>query len=497
MKNDANADVLPPESLKSHAVSGVGWNTAAKVVTQIIQFASSVALARLIEPSAFGLVAMLALGTGLASTFADLGFGSAIVQRQKITDEQLDTAFWSSTALGTTIAFLMLAAASPVADFFHEPALADLGKLASLNFIFSAIGVVPSAILYRNLEFRRGAMIALFGVVTSNAASLAMTIWFPGALPLVVGPIVGQCVTATMYMLLCGWWPTLRFRNHSFKALAQIGLYLSAYGILNYWSRNLDNLVIGKWIGAEPLAFYARAYGLMQLPVTAINSVLATALVPIMARIQNDTPRCRRVFLRAQRTIAFVTFPSMLGLSLVAEPFVMTLYGENWLPMVPILRVLAITGMLQGVGNPVGWIYISQGRTDLMFRVGLFFTFVIVAGICVGALYGSALSVAIGYSLSLSILVYPVLAVPGRLIAMPVRDVVAAVGPAALCSIGMGTVVWLAVEALSPRAAPPIVLVVSALIGAFAYVALMVCFQPFALRDLWQLVREMRMAESK
>lgn len=453
-----------------------------------MQFGGSVALARLLDPSAFGIAAMLAIFTGFASNFADLNFGSAIVQRKTLDDGQLDTAFWASVAIGMMIAVLTAAAGPSLALFFAQPQLIQLAAITAVNFVFSAVGVVPRAILIRKLEIRKVVEIGFISTVAGLAVSLAMALWIRGALPLVVGPVVGQAASAVLFMARAEWIPRARFRFEDIRTLSQIGIYMTGYGILNYWSRNLDNLLIAKVFGATPLAYYVRAYTLMQLPIILITEVASTTLGSVMSRFQDDKERTRSTFLRAQRLITFVAFPTMLGLAIVAGPFVSTVYGEKWLPMVPALRVLALAGMLQGMGSPLGWIYLSQGRTDLQLLWGLISTPVFVVGILLGLSFGSITSVAIGYSFASCLLMYPGFTIPGRLIGLTLSDVIRDVIPNAVCALAMGAIVCAIMLAVSSVMPPPAVLVLCSSIGALLYGGLTFILKLPAIFDLWQIM---------
>ena len=217
----------------------------------------------------------------------------------------------------------------------------------------------------RKLEIRRLELINLSGMMVGVTTSLLMAIWMQGPLPLILGPLVGSGITTFSLLSVGGWRPTLLFYPRSLRPMAGVALPLSGFGIVNYVSRNLDNLLIGKFFGPEPLAFYSRAYGLMLSPMI-VNSALANTVTSVFARLQHDKPRCGRLFMREfQRVISFVSFPSMTGLCLVAEPFVLTVYGEKWLPMVPILRVLALAGLLQGTSNATRWILHLPGGVQI------------------------------------------------------------------------------------------------------------------------------------
>lgn len=178
----------------------------------------------------------------------------------------------------------------------------------------------------------------------------------------------------------------------------------------------------------------------------------------------------------------------MLGLAILSEPFVATMYGPKWLPMVPTLRVLALAGMLQGMGTPAGWLYLSQGRTDLQLRWGLIATPVYVCGILLGLSFGSITTVAVGYSVASCLLMYPGFSMCGRVVGLSFVDVFKAVLPNGFCALIMGLVVFSAMIALRPLAPPVVLLSICIIIGTITYGGLAVFFELHATSDLRQIL---------
>jgi len=215
------------------------------------------------------------------------------------------------------------------------------------------------------------------------------------------------------------------------------------FNVLNYWVRNGDDMLIGRYLGGASLGIYARAYSLMMLPVDHVYGVLAAVMFPALSRVQDDTKRTKRIYLHSLAMIALVTFPMMIGMLVVAESFVLAIYGPKWQGMIPILRIFCMVGMLQSIGTTVGWIYQSQGRTDWMFRWGLGSGPLVIGSIVIGILVGTVEAVAISYAIAGIILLYPLFAIPGKLIDMTFGNVVGAVAPTLGSAAAMGFLVWI------------------------------------------------------
>ncbi|HTA19153.1 MAG TPA: oligosaccharide flippase family protein, partial [Polyangia bacterium] len=263
-------------------------------------------------------------------------------------------------------------------------------------------------------------------------------------------PITSAAVGSFGALARCGWRPKTLFRFGAVRPFIRMSLNLLGFNVINYWSRTIDNLLVGKRLGEAQLGYYSRAYTLMLLPLSQVTGVISSGALPAMARAADDKPRVLRGYLDAMRMIAFVTFPMMTGLTLVADPFVRVVYGEKWAPMIPILQILSMVGVLQSLTNPMGWIFVSQGRTDRLARWGLGACSAIIAALAFGAWIGSTVAIAVAYLVVNAILVPIVVSYAGGLIGLNFRMLLGAVAPSGLATIVMAALV------AAVRAVPPL-----------------------------------------
>jgi O-antigen/teichoic acid export membrane protein len=290
---------------------------------------------------------------------------------------------------------------------------------------------------------------------------------------------------ASLAMLSSGWVPRLAYSTSAVRELLGFSANLFGFNFINYWSRNVDNLLIGKLMGSGSLGVYSRAYSLMLMPITQVIRIVSRVMFPALASIQGDIVRVRRIYLRAVRMVAFVTFPMMAGLLAAADSFVVTVLGAHWQDVVPVLQILCGVGLIQTLCNPVGWIYQSQGRTDWLLRWGIAACGAIIVAIGIGASFGTVEAVALAYLLVNVLLLYPCLAIPGTLVGMRVRDVFGAISGVAISSLMM-VVLVLGVGWLSAAVWPPAaVLIAQVATGMIAYVAVSV----FMCKAVWEEVR--------
>jgi len=398
-------------------VKGAGLNAAARFGTQILAIACTSVVARLVPPRAYGLMGMAAVVIGFVGLFRDIGTTSAIIQRRDIDDGLLTSVFWLNLSMGLAVAAACWLAAPWVALFYREPALTGILQVLSFLFLIMPLAGVNSALLVRNLQFGRIAAIELAAGVAGLAAAVTAALLGAGVWSLVFN-LLAICSVATMVTLWARpWWPKLHFSWAEIRSISGFGLNLSAYNIVNYFARNADNLLIGKYLGAAPLGFYALAYNIMLFPVQAVSQTLGRVLFPAFAAMQSDHARFRQAYLRASAATAFFTCPLMTGAAVLAPELIALFLGSRWGPVARVLRVLAPVGMMQSLTTMTTHIYLATGSTRAMFRWNTLFSVVLVAGFVVGLQRG-IMGVAAIYAVLSFLLMIPSLAIPFRLIGL-------------------------------------------------------------------------------
>jgi O-antigen/teichoic acid export membrane protein len=429
-------------NLKRQVLAGIMWNTVARIGQQSVQFALSVILARLLLPDDFGTMGMILVFTSFIGMFAEAGFGSAVVQRTHVSDRHLQSVFWFNVASGLFLFAVMFASAPLLVGFYREPALLSLTRGLSPVFVLISVGLVPAALMQRRLQFHILARISLVATLASGVIAVAMAVLGAGIWSLAAQYLVRHLVVTLLNLAFSGWRPRRTFSLDALKELWGFTGNLLGFNFVNYWARNADNMLIGRFLGAAALGYYSRAYGLMLMPITQIISVISNVMFAALSTIKGDQARVRNIFLRAIGLTTLLVFPLMTGLFIVAQPFVLVFFGEKWADMIPTLRILALVGAVQSLVNPTGWLYLSQGRTDRLLHWGVARTVVLVAAIAIGLVLGSIEAVALCYAIANLLLLYPDIAIPGRFVGMSFRDVFSTVaGPLAGSAI-MGFAVF-------------------------------------------------------
>jgi len=478
----------PGASMTTTVVKGAGLNAAARFGTQVLSIACTTVVARLVPPRAYGLMGMAAVVIGFVGLFRDIGTSSAIVQRRDIDDDLLTSVFWLNMSMGLAVGGACWLAAPWVALFYREPALSVILRALSFLFLISSLSGVHIALLVRDLRFGRLAAIELIGGTAGLAVAVTCALLGADVWSLVMNLLAITAVSTAVALWAKPWWPKLHFSWAEIRAVSGFGLNLSAYNIVNYFARNADNLLIGKYLGAAPLGYYALAYNIMLFPVQAVSQTLGRVLFPAFAAMQSDYARFRQAYLRSSAAIAFFTFPLMAGAAVLAPELITLFLGPRWGPVAPVLRVLAPIGMLQSLTAVTQHIYLSTGSTGAMFRWNTLFSAVLVAGFVAGLPWG-IMGVAAIYAVLSFLLVFPTLAIPFRLISLPltalwksVRLIV--VGTAAMAAV-VAALRWVLVYRLE---APPVAtLGICVVIGAAFYFLVMFYRRSAVFRDVLTL----------
>ncbi|WP_369052476.1 MOP flippase family protein [Kineococcus terrestris] len=467
-------------------VRSVGWSAAGRTGAQALQFLAGLVLARLLAPEDFGLLASVYVVTGFTVLLFDMGLGAALVHQRRLTQSDLDTAFWLN-ALGGLVFVGILAALGPlVADFYGDPRLTYITPLAGLGFAL-ALNVCHSALLQREMEFKKIASVELVCAVLGNASTIAAAVGGLGALSLVVGPSVQAVAMTVLMWSVVRWRPRGFVRRESVRRLWSFSGGMLGFSVVNYVGRNSDNLLIGRVLGAAPLGLYNRAYTLMLLPLQQVSQVLGRVMFPALASLRDDPERLRRAYRRTIVVMTAVTMPVLVGMAATADGLVPILWGDQWLDTVPMLQVLCLAGLPQCLSSSEGWLYQSQGRTGTMFKVGVVSTVLTVVAIVVGLQWG-VLGVAVAVFAKMWLWQPIGFRIACGLIDLPARRVFADIARPLLVSVAMGGAVWaLPLLLPAPRDAVWVVLA-QVVLGAVLYTALLALVDRSTSRELLGLV---------
>ena len=481
------ADPSKERSLGASAVRGVAWTGGGQIARQLVQVGTLLVLGRLLAPGEFGLIGMAMFFIGVGQLVADFGIGSAIVQSKSPDAVELSSCFWLNLAVAFALCLLFLACAPLIGRFYARPDLAPVVAALSITMLLNALQTVPGALLYRAMRFGDLTVSQLAGSVLGSLAAIGLAFFGAGVWALVAQPLVGTLTTLLGYQVANRWTPRLVFSWTRVAALARFSGALFGTKLLDYAHRSADSVLVGRVLGAQSLGIYAIAVQIMLYPLQQVSAVFVRVLFPILVQLREDLPRLRAMYLRAVASIALLTFPAMGGLFVLANDFVLVVFGQPWMEMVPLLKVLAWVGMMQSVATTTGTIYMSTGNAALALRVTMVTTPVVIIGMAVG-LYWGILGVAVGYAIATFSLFHYTAKVAFRLIGLELSAFFAVlIGPSVSTAIMMGAL--LLVEPWGAAWTAHLRLLASVVLGAAAYLAASLAVNRAQLVETYSTVR--------
>lgn len=460
-------------SLKQSAVSGVKWTTLSTVVISVLQLVQLTVLARLLKPSDFGLMAMTMVVIGFAQAYADMGISAALVYRQDITPEKLSSLYWLNILAGLAVFGLVLAASPLAVWFFHEPLLIRLLPVVAVSFLISSASLQFHWLLEKELKFNLLAKQEIFATVAGSLVAVIAAFLGQGVWSLVWGQLMNAGVKTTL-LLWIGWsqWPPmLHFKRDDLHGFLSFGLYQMGERSINYFNSRIDQLLIGNLLGAQELGYYNFAFNLVMQPLNSINPILTRVAFPVFARMQDDINGLRQTYLKMVNMLSTINAPLLFGLGAVGPLLIPLVFGEQWMPAVPLVQVLAFYAFIRSGVNPVGSLLLAKGRADLGFRWNLALLFTTAPVVFAGAKLGDAMGIALALALLMILYLTANYLFLVRTLIGPcaMRYASSILKPAALAAV-MGGSVWL-LSLLGIHSLAFLTLEIAA--GAAMYVALL------------------------
>jgi O-antigen/teichoic acid export membrane protein len=346
---------------------GLAWKAGTQFVAQITRLVVAVVVARLLSPHDYGVAGMVLVFSSLLLVFSDLSLGAALVQREKISQADKSTVFWTSVGAGLLFTLVGIAVSGAVAGFFHEPQVKPLFIALSCGFFITSIATTHSALLNRDLRFKSLELRQMAGIVAGAVVGITLAVEGGGA-----WAIIGQQLATMTVSTVCLWWfsswrPSLSFSLPSLKRLGGFSANVFGTRLLFYVTRNLDNLLVGRYIGAAALGAYSLSYSVMLVPFNQIAGPIQEVLYPAFSRMQDESQRMARVWIDVNRLVGAVSIPALVGLAIVGPEFVQTVLGDKWMPAVAVIQVLCWVGLLQSLQRLNSSILQARDRTrDLL-----------------------------------------------------------------------------------------------------------------------------------
>ncbi|MCR6545241.1 lipopolysaccharide biosynthesis protein [Dehalobacterium formicoaceticum] len=398
---------LDKREFKNAVLGSLFWRFLERGGTQGIHFIISIIIARLLMPRDFGIIALITVFIAVADTFVQGGFSSALIQKEEVDETDYSSVFFINLIIAGFLYVIFLGTAPLIADFYQEPIITPVFRWLSLIVIFGALNNIQYVVLAREMKFKKSFLVSIGGILASGTVGITMAYQGYGIWSLVFSQIAGQMVSTVILWLSVCWRPQLLFSFFRLKILFSFGSKLLFSGLLDTIFNNIYPLVIGKLYGKTMLGFYNRGQSIPAMLVNNINGTITGVMFPALSHHQNDPLRVKAMMRRTMLSSAFIVFPMMFGLGIVAKPMILLLFTEKWLPCVPFLQLLCISFAFYPVHTANLEALKAVGRSDIFLKLevikkGLFILiivgtipfgiYIMVAGQAVGSIIGTIIN---------------------------------------------------------------------------------------------------------
>lgn len=487
-------DLQPPTAtapaLGAHVASGVRWGLLNQVVQQAVRFTVQVVLTRLLAPSAFGVMAIALVAVNLGTLVSGLGFAQALIQRRSITHDQVKAALGGSLLLGLGLAAIVAAGAGAAADFFDEPKVAPILRVLSVIFVFQSLEGVPNSMLRRELRFRDFVLSSTIGTVVGAVVGIGLGVAGAGVWAL-VGFAVTEAATATGLAWILAtaagvWRPAISFDLRPLRSLAGYSGAVTGSRLLVFAIRNVDNIAVGRVLGASALGFYGLAYRLMLQPIARVTDVAHGVALPAFARLASDRRRLADAALRAVRFVTAVLVPVSVGIVVTADVLVPAVFGPEWRPAVDTVRVLCAAGPALALSRLTSSLLEAVGEAGWALKITTITTAVLLPAFVIGVQYG-LIGVALAYSITAWFGVLPGLWCVSRCTGATIVRQLRNVAPVAVAAVALAAAALAVGRVVDTGGTTE--LMAMALAGAVAYGAALRALDPSLVADGAHILR--------
>ena len=358
-------------STSSKAASGMAWTLIERMSVQVCQFVIGIVLARLLLPSDYGTVGMLAIFMAIAQSLLDSGFNRALIQKKNRTNVDYSTVFYFNLIISLFVYVVFFCIAPYIADFYRTPILTEVSRVVFIAVIVNAFSLVQTAKLTIELNFRLQSLASVISVVSSGILGIVLAYIGYGVWALVAQGVSSAFVRTVILWIFSHWKPIFVFSIDSFKELFSFGSKLLVGDFIHTIYTNMYTLVIGRSFNSSDVGYYNRANGYAALPYSVFSQVVNKVMFPILSEKQDDNVALLNVYNKLFRTPMFFYTPLMFGIAALAKPLICIMIGEKWLNCVSLLQILCI-GL---VFSPMTAINLNllyvKGRSDLSLKLDL------------------------------------------------------------------------------------------------------------------------------
>ena len=396
-------------SIRTSTAKGGMLIASSQACKLILQTIATAILARILVPEDFGLLAMVLVVSGFAMLVKDMGLSTATVQKLDLTQSQVSCMFWINVAFGSLIAIIVSLFSPLIAQIYQSKEVTLITIVVSSIFIIDGFGSQHFALLRRDMQFKKIVIIDMISVIISIMIAIILAINGAKYWSLVAQVVVLSICSTTQSWFVSKWRPDFPKWDPSVKEIIGFGGHLTAFNSINYAIRNVDNFLIGAFLGAAQLGYYSKAYNLLMLPIRQVSNPIAAVALPALSRLQNDDVRFKRLFVNLSQIAALVTTPIVVYSFIDADILVLILLGNQWVNSTDAFRYLSLASLVGAIAFLPTVLCVSRGYPKVQLKWAIYTAPIIIIGFVLGlkwGINGVALSFSITYPIAFLIFIF-------------------------------------------------------------------------------------------
>jgi PST family polysaccharide transporter len=473
---------------------GLRWASLSRLLRQSIQFVTIIILAQLLDPKDFGLMGIAIIVLNFLNTIRDFGLGSALIQKSDVNKNLVSTAFYLNLIASFLLLIATLYFAPIIASILSNEAdsieiLVDIIRLLGVVFFITSAALIQQSMLEKELRFKNIAVYEISASLFGAIASIVYALNNGGVWSLVMQNIIVSIIIAISVIGLTGIPSIKLFDIKEIRKIYKFSLNLLGFNIVNYFVRNMDYILIGKFLGTTQLGYYSLAYRIMLYPIQNITNIVSRVMLPVYSKLKDDKPKFRALYKKISFLIISLTFPMMFGIMVLSTDFVELFIGDKWSMVGILLIFIAPIGALQSIATTSGSIYQALGRTDIMFKWGIFSSIAFTISFIIGLKWG-ILGVSIAYLIMNLLIVYPWLSIPFKLIELNILEFLISLKSIFIATIALVCFLIFINFVLSLEFATMTLFVFSTVVGILIYLITLYLIDKQQIRNLINQVKK-------
>jgi O-antigen/teichoic acid export membrane protein len=457
-------------SLKTKTIRGVFWVSLSNILLKVLNFIISIILARLLEPSDFGLVAMGLIIVNFFEIFRDLGIGASLIYRKDNMDKAANTAFFIFPIVAIAFYAVSYLIAPLASDFFREENVEILIKVLSLTFVIWSFGNLPRTLLTKDLEFKKLVIPQILPKLGYGTVAIGMAFYSFGVWSLVGGRLVLEVLSVITIWHAIDWRPSYKFNKKAALELISYGKHVMSANVIVFFISVIDVMFIGRLLGSESLGYYSIAFGIAGLLTAQVSDLMGQVMFPAYSKIQGDKNALKKAYLKTLKYLSIIAIPATFGIAVIAWDFVKVVYGDKWLPAVAALQVLCFYGLNRALLGTTEQLYLAAGKPEIRTKLNLLQLILMSILMYPLTIHYGILGTGIAATLPSALIVFLTFREAGKIIEESFAYIAGSFAPGITGSLIMVLVIY-AWQYASASFSPALRLGVSIVLGSLVYLA--------------------------